>query len=153
MRLYILRHAHAFDAQSGQRDFDRELTPKGVAQAAAVADIFRQRRAPCEIVPRVIRSSAAPRAHATASAVAAALGLFVEEEDAVSLRADLDDVLRLVRELAHEFESAMIVGHNPTLSELAYRLCGTGDVHKAECVVVEWTLSEKTAKELARFRG
>lgn len=153
MRLYILRHAHADEARSGQRDFDRELTPKGLAQAAALAECFRERLAPCEVSPHVIRASAAPRARATASAVAAALGLEVEEEDGVSLRADLDDVLRLVRELSHEFESAMIVGHNPTLSELAYRLCGTGEVRKAECVVVDWRPSEKTARELGRFRG
>lgn len=153
MRLYILRHAHAFDARPGQRDFDRELTPKGHAQAATVAEVFRSRQAPFEHTPQVIRSSPAPRAHATASAVAAALGLVVEEEDAVSLRADLDDALRLVRELAHEFDAALIVGHNPTLSELAHHLCGTGDVHKAECVVMDWTPTEKTAKGLARFRG
>jgi phosphohistidine phosphatase len=153
MRLYILRHAEAFDATPGERDVDRELTPKGHAQAATVAGAFSARRAPCEISPQVIRSSPAPRAWATAAAVAAALGLTVEREEGVSLRADLDDALRLIHDLASEFDAAMIVGHNPTLSELAYRLCATGDVRKAECVVVDWTPSEKTARELARFRG
>ncbi len=152
MRLYVLRHAQAFDAAPGQRDFDRELTPMGIAQAARVAEMFRSRRPPFEISPQVIRSSAAPRARATASAVAAALGLAVEEEHALSLHADRDDAMRLVRELAREWESAMIVGHNPTLSELTYQLCGTGDVRKAECVVLEWSTPEKTPKELARFR-
>lgn len=153
MRLYILRHAEAFDAKPGQRDVDRELTPKGHAQAAAVAEVFVTRRSPCDVTPQIIRSSPAPRAWATAAAVGASLGLTVEREEGVSLRADLDDTLRLIRDLSHEFDSAMIVGHNPTLSELAYRLCATGDVRKAECVVVEWTPSEKTARELARFRG
>lgn len=151
MRLYILRHAEAMDAQPGQRDFDRVLSPHGVEQAARVAEVFRTGHTPCEIVPQVIRSSVAPRAFATASAVASALRLSVVEEHAVSLRADFDAALRLVHELANEFESAMIVGHNPTLSELAYRLCGVGDVRKSECVVVE--LSGSAAKELARFRG
>lgn len=153
MRLYILRHAEAFDARPGQRDVDRELTPKGHAQAATVAEAFLARRSPCDVTPQIIRSSPAPRAWATAAAVATALGLTVEREESVSLQADLDDALRLIRDLASEFDAAMIVGHNPTLSELTYRLCATGDVRKAECVVVDWTPSEKTSRELARFRG
>jgi phosphohistidine phosphatase len=121
MFLYVMRHGPAEDRAATGRDFDRVLTPAGrevVARAAQA--LFEARRPlgrPCRILTSPFR-----RAFQTAEIVAtqASPPLDVEVHD--DLAADAHVPLALVRELVEVSEDALLVGHQPTVEELAREL-------------------------------
>lgn len=117
--LYLLRHAkaekavkHAWDPAD---DRNRPLTASGIADAAAVGRWFRSRA----VIPGVAIVSPAVRAIQTWQLAAAELGatlpIRVEPE---LYEASVPDLLRIIRALPAEFTSAIIVGHDPSLSDL-----------------------------------
>jgi phosphohistidine phosphatase len=68
--------------------------------------------------------STARRARATARPVVEALHCPVRYEHAL-YEADADDLLDIVHGLPDHVTNAMLVGHNPSLEELAELLCGS----------------------------
>jgi phosphohistidine phosphatase len=96
-------------------DFERELTPRGEAQAAFLAE----RIALVEYRAEVILTSRFPRARSTARAIQAALGCAMVEERGLEVDHDVSEALKLI-EREHEagHKSVMLVGHNPQLGEL-----------------------------------
>lgn len=114
-RLYLVRHGIA--VPHGDPDFaddDRPLTDKGRSHAKQVGKGLRR----LGVEPTRILTSPLPRARETAEIVADALKLGEILEDADALRAENDaasirDWLNTV-----EGESLMLVGHNPSLSNL-----------------------------------
>jgi phosphohistidine phosphatase len=79
-----------------------------------------------------VLSSSARRAVQTAELVMAQLASPVElvvERRLYS--ADADDVVEVIRELGGDASSVLVVGHNPTLHELALLLLEPGDAGRA----------------------
>jgi phosphohistidine phosphatase len=88
--------------------------------------------------PERIVTSSAVRARATAEAFASELEL-----DAAALvvrpeiyGAAIPEMMELIRQIDDRLMCVMIVGHNPTLSELAQRLAGPDVGNLATCAVV-----------------
>jgi len=118
--LLILRHAKATrDAPNG--DFARPLTARGRRDAAAVAAALKSSGPPVD----EIITSPARRAAETADAVASAIGAGAPVPSAALYEADVTGLLSLVQGLPDDVTSAMIVGHNPLLEELARTLLPT----------------------------
>ena len=120
--LYLLRHAKAKRPSAGQRDADRALTGRGRRAAAALGRGAVAQGA----VPELVVTSPALRALQTATGWAQAAGL---PEDRVVrydrlYQAHTGAVLAVIRSLDDEPQSVMLVGHNPTFSELAGELAG-----------------------------
>ena len=125
-RLLLLRHAKTeIDAPSG-KDFDRQLDPRGLTDAAAMG-AWLNRHPP---LPDLVCVSTAARARQTWDLVAAEL------TDAQPVVAHLDELygagpaelLAVIRAAAVEDPALlMIVGHNPGLHELALGLIGIDD--------------------------
>lgn len=155
VRLYVVRHAKAEDHSERLRDFDRELTPKGRAQAGALACLFAARTPPLEVPPEVIVTSPAPRASGTADIIAASLRLSAAHDSRLSTTGGQRSALEVVRELALSVGSAVIVGHNPTLEEVIEALGGNPSLSKAECVVMDVRASARSLRgsEIGRVRG
>lgn len=137
MRLYIVRHGKATElpavvlsareraagmqggASGGPRvptsDFERELTPRGEAQAAFLAERIVQ----VEQRAEVILTSRFPRARSTARSVQVALGCVLLEERGLEVDHEVSEALSLIeREHLAGHKSVMLVGHNPQLGEL-----------------------------------
>lgn len=127
MRVYIVRHGKATErpvegrVEGGARgsgpftDFDRELTARGEAQAAFLAE----RVAAVDPRPDVILSSRYPRAIQTARAIDAALACAVVTEAGLEVDREVSEAIELIeREHGAGRKSIMIVGHNPQLGEL-----------------------------------
>ncbi len=120
MKLYIMRHGAAEDSATSGRDEDRALTSSGrdrvrdIARALLLADE----------APYVIFSSPLVRALQTAEIVAAT----VKTADAVQIRREIapgGNARGFVRELAEKRRKrAMLVGHEPDLSDLVAQLAG-----------------------------
>lgn len=120
--LYLLRHAKAGAPAAAQRDHDRELTGRGRREAAALG----ARYAGSPDLPDLVITSTAARAVQTAALWAQAAGL---PDQRITLRggiylAQAESVLHLIRGLDAGVQRVLLVGHNPTFSELATGLSG-----------------------------
>ena len=118
-RLFLLRHARAAWAEPGDRDFDRPLTVAGQRESRAVGEMmlangYRPDRVIC---------SPARRALDTWRGVAEVLGVKPSEAllSETLYSADASGYLNIVRNNGAT-ESLMIVGHNPTMEDLAIGL-------------------------------
>lgn len=124
MRVYIVRHGKAFDADLVGRyvadggpatDFDRELLPRGQQQA----EYLGQRVATVEPRPEVILTSRYPRARQTAEVMRRALNCPFILERALEVDHPIGEAIELIeREERAGRQAVMLVGHNPQLGEL-----------------------------------
>jgi phosphohistidine phosphatase len=110
MDLLLWRHA---DAEEGIPDTARALTRKGAKQAKQVAQWLKPR------LPRdcLILASPAKRAQQTADA----LDLPYTTEQRIGVHADVDDLIAASNWPEHR-GTVILVGHQPTLGQLAARL-------------------------------
>ncbi len=121
--LLILRHAKSSWNDPTLSDHDRPLNKRGKRDAPNMGRLIRTEG----LVPGLILSSTAKRARRTAEAVAEYSGYEHEIRFTRDLyHADPEDYLYLLRNLSDEFDSVMVVGHNPGQQELLEIL--TGDV-------------------------
>jgi phosphohistidine phosphatase len=120
--LIVMRHGHAAtDSPTGDRG--RPLTDRGHQAARATG------RALAQSHPRVdvVLCSTATRTRETWAEVSNELNAGqVRELDAL-YGASVDTVLDLLAEVDDDARSVMLVGHNPTVSELVRYLGGRGD--------------------------
>jgi phosphohistidine phosphatase len=130
MLLYVMRHGPAEDRASSGRDFDRVLTPAGRAVVARAARQLGQVRQVGGVAGRLrVLASPLRRARETAEIVAGALSrppdlVHVELHDDLAVDAGLP--LGLVRQLAAAGTDALLVGHQPTVEDLARRILQPG---------------------------
>jgi phosphohistidine phosphatase len=132
IQLVLVRHAKSDWGHADLEDHDRPLNERGRRDAPVMA----ARLARTGFVPDVILASTAVRAHTTAKAFAAELGI------PVTLDADLygapADTL-LAAAAATRAEAVLVVAHDPGMSELAARLSGGGIAHMPTCAVAMFT--------------
>jgi phosphohistidine phosphatase len=121
-RLLLLRHAKAV-APSFDDDFGRELTERGRNDARRIGDWIASEA----LTPDLCIYSGAARTRETCEIVAAALPRPVEtiEENAL-YDASNPLILHLLRALPDRALSALVVGHNPGIGEVASLLSGDG---------------------------
>ena len=115
--LTLVRHAKSSWKDTTLTDRQRPLNSRGERDAPEMG----RRIADHGIRPSLILSSPAVRAWTTAKIIAAAIGYpaeFLQREETLYL-ASLDDLLDIVTAQDNGFNSLMIVGHNPGLTEFA----------------------------------
>lgn len=132
--LVLMRHATSSWETPGLADHDRPLNATGVRDAPRMA----RRLADRGIQPDVILTSTAERARSTAALVGAALGTSVRRivADDRLYSASVDALLRVVRSLDNRLSCAMLVGHNPELTELATRFVRDAEAMPAAAIAV-----------------
>ena len=116
-RLLVVRHAKAAKAEGRGEDFDRPLAPRGEHDAAEMGRRLARNKAH----PGAILTSPAERALATAKLIARELDFPWDEIRTVksAYLGDASTLLNLVRRIDERVEAALLVGHNPGISELA----------------------------------
>jgi phosphohistidine phosphatase len=130
--LWILRHGKAAsDAPWGGTDRERPLTARGRRDASALGTrLADEEPLPgLENVPKpqLVVCSAAVRTRQTADLIVDALGNQLPLDSYRSLyEADTDVALQYLREIDEGVKSALLVGHNPTMFQLAWELLGDG---------------------------
>jgi phosphohistidine phosphatase len=130
--LWILRHGKAAsDAPWGGTDRERPLTARGRRDASALGDRLADEEPfpGLEDVPKpqLVVCSAAVRTRQTADLIVKALGNRLPLDSYRSLyEADTDVALQYLREIDEGVKSALLVGHNPTMFQLAWELLGDG---------------------------
>ena len=123
-QLILLRHAKAAAPAAGGSDHDRPLTEIGRAAAAQIGKAMRQ----AGLAPDVVLVSPSLRTQQTFAELESA-GVWAEWPNVESLpalyMASPTQMRDILRELPETVRSAMIIGHNPGLHELARKLADT----------------------------
>jgi phosphohistidine phosphatase len=117
--LLILRHAKSDWGDPERADFDRPLVQRGLNDAPLMGEVLA--RFDCR--PDLILSSPALRARQTAELAARACGYArsIQWEDAF-YGGGSRDVMAALQRLPDTVERPLVVGHNPTLEQVASSL-------------------------------
>ena len=116
--LLVMRHAKSSWSDPQLADFDRPLNKRGQRDAPRMGELLREH----DLVPDRIFCSSAQRARETASLVVQASGFSGTVETTDQLyHASPDAYLALLRQQA-DMPRVMVIGHNPGLEELVFRL-------------------------------
>ena len=151
--LTIVRHAKSSWNEQGLSDRERPLNKRGQRDAPRMG----KRIADAGIRPSLIVSSPATRAWTTAQFIAEELSYpveFLQRENSLYL-ASLNDILDVIVAQDDGFNSLMVVGHNPGLTNMVNFLSPgiTGNLPTAGVVSVtfdqdDWKLYEQPNTEL-----
>ncbi len=109
----LLRHAHAEPADTGQADFDRPLSPHGLAEADAAGRWLLEQR----LVPDRVLCSPARRARETLEAILGLTG-YVEQRLEPCIYEATSGTLADLLDGHRDVERLLLVGHNPGLERL-----------------------------------
>lgn len=112
-QLILLRHAHAMPAAPGQADFDRALSPEGLAEAEAAGQWLQARG----LQPDRVLCSPARRTRETLEPVLSTLGYADQRLEQDIYEASCGTLIALV-DAHRDVERLMLVGHNPGLEQL-----------------------------------
>ncbi|MFM7053498.1 MAG: SixA phosphatase family protein [Bacteroidota bacterium] len=115
--LYLLRHAKAEKGWANLDDMDRPLHPIGVEEARRIATMF------CAVTPMpdMVLASPSVRTYSTALVFSKIMG-FGNDKITLDQRiyeADLKTLMRVVSDIPNNVDSVLMVGHNPSMTQLA----------------------------------
>jgi phosphohistidine phosphatase len=116
--LYLLRHAKSSWKDSSLSDRDRPLAGPGRRAAKAMAKHLRER----DIHPDLVICSPARRTRETLERIEIALGRGAVQVEPRLYESSAEGLLDVLRELPDRVDSALLIGHNPSLQELALAL-------------------------------
>ncbi len=119
--IIVARHAKAKRGPAYPNDFKRPLSSRGKADAMSMGSSLKKQY----LVPELVISSAAKRAKKTAKRVMTEMayqGKLVLDEDLYLSGSKA--YLKKLRVLDDEITRVMLVGHNPDLEDLVYKLTG-----------------------------
>ena len=120
--LLLVRHAKSSWKDAELDDIDRPLNERGIRDAPEMGRRLLQR----SLIPDLIVSSPAVRALTTARAIAREVGCVNDVViDNNLYGATPQDVLDIASVFDDGIQTAMVVGHNPTVTELANMFSGT----------------------------
>lgn len=115
--LYLVRHAKSSWEQQGIADEERPIIKKGIKKTKRVIAFLKERN----VVVGLMISSQAVRALETARRMARGLK-YPEKQIRIERKiydGYFDRILDLIYKTPDEFDSLMIIGHNPTITHLA----------------------------------
>ena len=117
--IFILRHAKSDWDSPAVKDFDRPLNDRGRVAAPRIGAYFMSKHHRCDIV----LCSTARRTRETFDLIKPFMpdGIMAEFDDKLYL-AEPTYLLSCLRALRDDLKSAMIIGHNPGLEQLAHSL-------------------------------
>jgi len=117
--LLLVRHAKSSWSDPSAADIDRPLSGRGVRSAEALA----RHLATANRSPDIVMCSPANRARQTLAAIEGVLAAGADIRiEPVVYDGGTDELLGALRELPLAATTVMVIGHNPTMQDLALRL-------------------------------
>ncbi|MFT6559539.1 SixA phosphatase family protein [Sneathiella sp.] len=119
-RLTLLRHAKSSWNDGAIRDFERPLSPRGIKAAPLIGQYLRDQN----LVPELILCSPAKRTRETLARTMPHLSVETKVIfDPMIYSAGMGgSILDLLPTVAEAYGHVLIIGHNPTMQELALTL-------------------------------
>lgn len=122
IELLVWRHAKTEPGNPGTPDRDRELLPVGRADAREMGRVLAE----ADLVPGLVLSSDATRAVQTAALAMEGFPAGIPRFDLPELYdAEWEDYLSAAATYGGRARRLLLVGHNPTVTELVSRAAGT----------------------------
>ena len=133
--LFLVRHAKSSWENQGLPDNERPLNERGQQDAPRMG----KRLASRGVKPDILISSPAVRAYSTAVKIAAEIGY---QKDDIQTKAKLyfegtSGILEIIRSLKSRINTAMLFGHNPTMTEAVNILAQTTIGNVPTCGIAE----------------
>jgi len=149
--IYLVRHAKSDWGSAFTADFDRTLNDRGMKSAPLMASVLQKKN----IVPELIISSPANRALTTAELFCDILGYPKEQ---ILKRIEIYEggtrqLLNIIHEIDDSIETAMLFGHNPTITQFSNLLAGNHMENMVTCGVVRIDMEIKSWKDAASDTG
>lgn len=154
--LYLLRHAKSSWDDPDLKDFERPLAARGISDLPLMAERFVARNARLDC----IICSPAVRTKTTAKMFAKQIGFPSDEigSNPELYFAGSNMFLKAASLLDNEYESAMLVGHNPAITEFVNEMAGSDIDNIPTCGLVQlllpidaWSEIEFSKAELVGF--
>jgi phosphohistidine phosphatase len=122
--LLVLRHAKASRDDEALPDHDRPLTKRGLKAAQRMGELLREQ----QLSPDLVLSSTATRARSTAEIAAREVNVGVNVTLLPELYlAEPPAYLDALKRLEQSVNRVLVVGHNPGIETLLYRLTGEAE--------------------------
>lgn len=137
--IYIVRHAKAEDDSASGRDFDRALTGKGIRTAEKMGKRLARRH----LLPDIIITSPAQRALQTAQIIGKTIkypGEIIQNKTIYNSMAS--SLIDIIKNTEKNIQSLMLVGHNPSLTDLVNYFCPSGIENLPKAAVAAVKISE-----------
>ncbi|MCK6419016.1 MAG: histidine phosphatase family protein [Alphaproteobacteria bacterium] len=117
-RLYLLRHALTLPTVPGGRDFERVLAPQGESDARALGIAMAEK----SYHPQLIYCSPTQRTQRTCALIQThgVTGNVVTQP--IIYEGGRSDIFALIKNTPEHVQALLIVGHNPSMHELAAML-------------------------------
>jgi phosphohistidine phosphatase len=115
-KIYLLRHAKSSNRQ-GLEDIDRPLNETGYTEAYTIANKLLE----SDEAPEIIISSPAVRAYSTALIFGRVLYVSVIIDQRL-YEIPVKELENVITNMNNDYKSVMLVGHNPSFSQLAASL-------------------------------
>lgn len=134
-RLWLVRHAKSSWKFSGLDDFKRPLNGRGRRDVSLMGNRLKE----LGVQPDVIVASPALRASETARSLAVSLGMPMEyvRKGPQIYEASVSGLLAIIRGCEDRWSKVMLVGHNPSIADIAGILTGKSVGHVPTCTVIE----------------
>jgi len=131
--LYLFRHAKSSWDDPSLTDFDRPLNKRGEKAAPLMGKVMRAR----DVCPSVVVCSPSKRTRQTAKLAFKKAGMDEAEIvfDKHLYHATTSGLLEIIAKTDDLLSSAMLIGHNPGLSELVYFLTGVEEAFPTAALV------------------
>ena len=150
-KLYLVRHAKSSWDEPQQSDFERTLNERGTNDAIAMAKLLHKKN----IKPDLMISSPAKRALLTSEIFAEQLKYSAENilTDERIYEATMRDLTSVVRSIDDKYETVIVFGHNPGLSNFANLLGSEYLPPLPTCAIVGLELSIDSWCAVERYCG
>ena len=127
-RLIVMRHAKAERDSASGRDFDRDLTDRGIRDAILMAEVLRR----YAIKPDLALVSPALRTTKTFETVAQTLSLVITPlSEQVMFNASAGTLRRLIEDEEDRAETLLVIAHNPGVADLCLQYLKEGGASAA----------------------
>jgi phosphohistidine phosphatase len=143
--LLLMRHGKSSWKESNIPDHDRPLNRRGKHDAPLMGKLLRDQKMNLDL----IISSTALRAETTANLIAKAVrykGKIILDKSIYN--AEPMDLLTLLSNSSDEYNSILLVGHNPTVEETVQMIANSPEITMATCAIAHLTLSIDTWTDL-----
>jgi phosphohistidine phosphatase len=139
--LYLVRHAKSSWKYPELDDFERPLNRRGRKSLVSVGELLKKVKA----APDLIISSPATRAATTARSIAHGINYPLEKilySESVYM-SDADILLHFIQDIDNNVKEAMIIGHNPALTDLGNYISNQqiGNIPTCGIFCVEFSIS------------
>ncbi len=149
--LYIIRHAKSSWDDPLLDDFSRPLNERGKRDAPRMGKRLKEKR----IAPAVMITSPARRALATCKRIAEVLNY---SADRIKIERELyhasdEGILDVIKTIKDKYDNAVIVGHNPGLTNFVNLLGNQHFENMPTCSIAAFTLPVTSWKDIKLGMG